>query len=330
MIVTVISAGCLLLTGIALYFYWLYAPIPKEPALNSKISREQISVGGYERSYLRYVPPRLSHRSKLPLLIVLHGSGIDGARMRAWTGFEFDVMADRYGFAVAYPDGYGKNWNDIRKMAPFKAKEKNIDDVGFIKALIERYRSVDDIDLHRVYVFGYSNGGNMAFRLAIQEPGLLAGVATVAANLPTPDNRLAEPHDSTPPILMMNGTKDPIIPYEGGKVNFFGKKMGNVVSTFSTIEAFLGTRKDLIAEKGKWLPHVNIDDQTKVDHHVWRENEKVLAALCTVHGGGHVIPQPVARFPRIMGKIAGDLDAPGTAVSFFGLESVCSSNQLNA
>ncbi len=136
--------------------------------------------------------------------------------MRAWTGFEFDVMADQYGFAVAYPDGYGKNWNDIRKTAPFKAKKENIDDVAFIQALIEKYRSTDDIDLKRVYVFGYSNGGNMAFRLAVQEPGLMAGMATVSASLPTPDNRIAEPNGTTIPVLMVNGTKDTIIPFEGG------------------------------------------------------------------------------------------------------------------
>lgn len=316
----VIVIGCILFTGIALSFYWLYAPIPHEPVLASKISRERMTFNGYERTYWKYVPSRLSHPGKLPLLIVLHGSGIDGAKMRAWTGFEFDVMADQYGFAVAYPDGYGKNWNDIRKIAPFKAKEKNIDDVGFIKALIEHFRSVDDIDLHRVYVFGYSNGGNMAFRLAIQEPGLLAGIATVAASLPTPDNLLVEPHGPMLPILMVNGTKDPIIPYGGGKVNFFGKKMGNVVSALSTIETFVGTRQNVSVTEGKWLPHLNADDHTTVEQRVWHENERTIAVLYTVHGGGHVIPQQVAGFPRLMGKVTGDLDAPGKAIVFFGLD----------
>ncbi|MFD0794529.1 alpha/beta hydrolase family esterase [Mucilaginibacter litoreus] len=317
MIILSVAAG-VLFTGIALYFYWLYAPIPPEPALASKISRERITVGGHERTYWRYVPPRSSHEDKMPLLIVLHGSGIDGARMRAWTGFEFDILADRYGFAVAYPDGYEKNWNDIRKSAPFKAKEKNIDDIGFIKALIERYQSVDNINIKRVHVFGYSNGGNMAFRLALQEPGLLAAIATVAASLPTQDNRLAEPNGFPLPIMMVNGTKDPIIPYDGGKVNFFGKKMGNVVSALSTIKTFIRARPN-VSEETEPLPHLNTGGGTSVERLVWHEGGRVLAVLYTVHGGGHVIPQPVARFPRLMGKVAGELDAPGEAVAFFGL-----------
>lgn len=320
MMVMLICAGCLLLIGITLYFYWLYAPIPHEPALASKISRERMTVGGYERTYWRYVPSRLNRQSQIPLLIVLHGSGIDGARMRAWTGYEFDVMADHYGFAVAYPDGYGKNWNDIRKTAPFLAKEKSIDDVGFIKALIEQYRLADHVDPHRVYVFGYSNGGNMAFRLALQEPGLLAGMATIAASLPTPDNRLVEPESATIPVLMVNGTKDPIIPYEGGKVRFFGKKMGNVVSALATIEAFVGSRENINLEEGQWLPHLSPSDQTSVEQRVWGQNKHTLAVLYTVHGGGHVIPQPVARFPRLMGNVTSDLDAPREAVAFFGLD----------
>ena len=61
MIVIVIGAGFILLTGIALSFYWLHAPILHEPALASKISRERITFDGYERTYWRYVPSRLSH-----------------------------------------------------------------------------------------------------------------------------------------------------------------------------------------------------------------------------------------------------------------------------
>ena len=65
----------------------------------------------------------------------------------------------------------------------------------------------------------------MIFRIAIQEPGLFAGVTTIAASLSTPDNCLYQLHDPIPPIMMVNGTNDSIIPYNGGKVFFFGKNM---------------------------------------------------------------------------------------------------------
>ena len=52
-------------------------------------------------------------------------------------------MADRHGFIVLYPDGYKNNWNDCRKDAPFAANKENVDDVGFLRALVEQYRRED-------------------------------------------------------------------------------------------------------------------------------------------------------------------------------------------
>jgi polyhydroxybutyrate depolymerase len=115
-------------------------------------------VGDRERSYLAYVPARLP--SGAALVIVLHGSGMDGAKMRAWTGYEFDHMADQQGFVVLYPDGHKHNWNDCRKNATFPAKMQNIDDMGFIRALIDRVKAEHAINPKRVYAFGYSNGGH--------------------------------------------------------------------------------------------------------------------------------------------------------------------------
>ncbi len=57
-----------------------------------------------------------------------------------------------------------------------------------------------------------------------------------------------------------------------------------------------------------------------VETYTWRDGDQVVAELHVIHGGGHVIPQPVAKFPRLMGKVAGDLDAPRLSVIFFGLD----------
>jgi len=315
----IISAiGLVVLACLALFFYWAYAPTPKEPSLLSKVSRETILMGTEKRTYWKYVPTGF-RKANMPLVIVLHGSGIDGAKIRTWTGYEFDQMADEFGFAVAYPDGYKHNWNDIRKNAPFPAKKKNVDDVGFIKSLIESYRLAHDIDPQQVYVFGYSNGGMMALRLAISEPGLLAGVATAGSNLPTPENLVAGFRSPMPPVLMVNGTADPIIPYEGGKVSFFGKDLGNVISASATAEAFAESHKGPQTIKTERLPHLNPGNPTTVESKVWLQDERKLVDLYTVHGGGHVVPQPIARFPRLMGKVNRDFSAPREAVAFWEL-----------
>jgi polyhydroxybutyrate depolymerase len=102
---------------------------------------------------------------------------MDGEMMRKWTGYEFDQWADRKGFVVVYPDGYKHNWNDCHKNATFPAKLENIDDMGFIHALIARMAQEHGIDTKHVFVLGYSNGGQMAFRLAIETPDEVAAVA---------------------------------------------------------------------------------------------------------------------------------------------------------
>jgi polyhydroxybutyrate depolymerase len=72
--------------------------------------------------------------------------------------------ADRKGFVVVYPDGYKHNWNECHKDATFPAKLENIDDMGFIHALIARMAQEEHgIDIKHVFVLGYSNDGQMAF-----------------------------------------------------------------------------------------------------------------------------------------------------------------------
>ena len=169
----------------AAYSYYWYSPAPPLPALSAKVRRNAVRVGARDRTCLVYVPANLPQQAAL--VIVLHGSGMDGARMRISTGYEFDCLADQHGFVVLYPDGYRRNWNDCRKNATFPSKRQNIDDVNFMRALIARMMLGHAIDQKRVYVFGYSNGAHMAFRLAMEAPAEIAAIASVAANLPTPD-----------------------------------------------------------------------------------------------------------------------------------------------
>jgi poly(3-hydroxybutyrate) depolymerase len=127
------------------------------------------------REFLEYVPHDVSPHS--PLVIVLHGALMDAKLMREWTGYEFDQLADQHGFVVVYPDGYKHAWNDCHSEATFAAHIENTDDMGFVKDLIAREVAQRQIDEKHVYVLGYSNGGQMALRLALQAPEQVAGIA---------------------------------------------------------------------------------------------------------------------------------------------------------
>jgi polyhydroxybutyrate depolymerase len=116
----------------ASYGYFWYSPAPPLPPLSATIRKNGVRAGGRDRSYLLYVPIGLPPRAAL--VIVLHGSGMDGTRMRICTGYQFECLADQLGFVVLYPEGYRRNWNDCRKDATFSAKRENIDDMSFIRA----------------------------------------------------------------------------------------------------------------------------------------------------------------------------------------------------
>jgi polyhydroxybutyrate depolymerase len=300
----------------AAYGYLWYSPAPPLPPLSAMARRDVVQAGDKERTYLVYVPANLPPQAAL--VIVLHGSGMDGARMRRCTSYEFECLADQHGFVVLYPNGYRGNWNDCRKHATFPAKRENIDDMGFIRALIGRVKQEQGIDEKRVYVFGYSNGGHMAFRLTMEAPDEVAAVAAVAASLPMPDASSCPQQGRTSRVMLINGTSDPINPYQGGIVTLFGfASRGSVMSS-------VGSAQNLAERNGitsppipGQLPKGSSDDATSVETLTWHANGKPYCCLCTVRGGGHVIPQQTYRFPRLLGKTTSLLDAPREAFRFF-------------
>ncbi|WP_146198808.1 hypothetical protein [Pararcticibacter amylolyticus] len=122
-----------------------------------------------------------------------------------------------------------------------------------------------------------------------------------------------------PPVLMINGTADPIIPYEGGRVKFFGRSLGNVISALGTAEIFVESHDGAKTTQTIRFQHIHPDDLTSVERRIWLQDQHELVSLLTVHGGGHVVPQSIAKFPKLMGKVNLDFSAPREAVNFWRL-----------
>jgi len=245
---------------------------------------------------------------------------MDGAAMRRWTGYEFDRLADRDGFVVLYLDGYKKNWNDCRRDATYAARLENVDDIGFIRLLIERFAAEKGVDRHKVYAFGYSSGGQMAHRLAIEAPDMVAAVATAGANLPTPDNSLCPLEGRTARVMLVSGTDDPIVPFHGGEVSLFGFASRGMALSSKETGAELARRNGTNAGPDVTrLPSQNPDDATSIERLVWFKGHDPAVTLYVVHGGGHVVPQPAFRFPRLLGEMTAHFNAPSEAVTFFRL-----------
>jgi polyhydroxybutyrate depolymerase len=313
------AAGTLFAFGIVLlaaYAYFLYAPLPKRPPLSGHAAAQALRIGTRVRHYIEYAPADLPRGS--PLIIVLHGQLMTGDMMRKMTGYEFDAAADKQHFAVLYPDGFRRNWDDCRKDHEESARLEHIDDSGFIRALIAREAADRGIDPHKVFAVGFSNGGNMAMDLAEQSPSPMAAVAVFAASLPTRDVSDCPQKTATPPILIVDGTEDPVNPFAGGEADILGlEAVDKVMPAVASAEVF--ARRDRVedAEVTSDLPHRDAGDSTHVREMSWARDGKPYVVLYEVIGGGHVVPQPKYRFPRLLGRTSEDIDGPALAVNFF-------------
>ena len=138
-------------------------------------SMRSIGVGGRVRTYHLYRPASL--RSPAPLVVMMHGGF--GTGEQAERDYNWDAEADGGHFLVAYPDGEVRAWNAGSCCG--EPQRTNLDDVGFITAMVSDIEQQIPIDPARVYATGMSNGAMMALRLGCQTDAF-AAIAPVATS----------------------------------------------------------------------------------------------------------------------------------------------------
>jgi polyhydroxybutyrate depolymerase len=277
-----------------------------------------IEAGGRRRTLTTVGHPEDRARD---LVLLLHGSKQDGAAFRRATGGAFDALAEGGGAVVAYLDGHRGNWNDARRQSAFPARLEGVDDVAFARQAIERIHATHGIDPRRVFVIGFSNGGQMAMRLVHEVPELLAGAAVVGAALPVPEDFLLTGAPTYPlPVLLIHGTRDRIAPYGGGRLAWWAERLfrvgGSLLSAPETA-AHLAARNGITTtprttrepgpsgEAGPtWVQ--------RTDH---AEPGRPPVRLLTVHGGGHTVPGP-HRGPFLLGRTERRMSTATAAAAF--------------
>src|SRR4051794_10686067 len=207
------------------------------PALarQAGMTAHSLTVDGRERTYALHLPPAVTTGTVLPLVLVFHGGGGEGKQMPALTGM--NGIADREGFVAAYPDGIDRNWNDGRFSQAITTQRFNLDDVGFVSALIDELATTLPIDRSRVFATGISNGGMFSQRLGCELADKVAAIAPVAGSLSellVPGCAPARPM----PVLMIHGDADPLVPWNGGPVAGSGNR-GRVLSVADTVSRWV-------------------------------------------------------------------------------------------
>lgn len=175
-------------------------------------SERTITSGGITREFILHVPDNAPPGPK-PLIIALHGAWQPAGVMKRY--LDLDKVADREGIVVAYPKGLNLLWNDGRStVAGIMPIIYPRDDGRFVLDVLSTLESEGLVDPSRAYLMGFSNGGFLTAYVACRYANRFAAFATMMMTVPVGYNESCKPERPVP-ILMMNGTYDPIVPMFG-------------------------------------------------------------------------------------------------------------------
>ena len=188
---------------------------PAVGAIGTHTTGEVSTADGRTRTYRVYLPSALPAGPR-PLILAFHGGGGSATHFELTSGF--DGMAEANGVIVVYPDGVGtgpnettiQTWNGGVCCPP--AARKNVDDVSFVRLLIDSIESQYTIDPNRVYAAGHSNGAIFSYRLACELSDRIVAVGLQAGTLGIDNCAPARPVS----LLHLHGAADANIPIDGG------------------------------------------------------------------------------------------------------------------
>lgn len=286
--------------------------------LASTAAAETLVVGGVERTWKGQFPVT----RPAPVVIVLHGRSQQGGAVRERTAWP-DV-ARRGQFGVVFPDGLNRAWADMR--APNERASggppPGTDDTAFIVELAEKLILDGVADPKRIYVTGISNGGAMTLTLACQRPDLFAAAASVIMAMSETMANNCRPSRHIP-MLIMNGTEDPLVAWNGGR----GRNRVALLGLLSTPDTLKFWRRANGCDPGDAraidLPDIDRTDRSTVTRIESRCPPGTAAVLYRVNGGGHRMPGYTqdTRAKRLVDRVLGpqnhDIDGAQTIWDFF-------------
>lgn len=280
---------------------------------------ESIVVKGQPRTFVRYTPNSvLVSGKKAPVVFALHGAKGTADRLQSYLGL--NPVADREGFVVVYPQGENNRWNDGR-VAAVKADGQTSDaeDIAFLNGLADALIAQGVADPKRLYLMGVSNGGFMTLALACNPAARFAAFGAVIASIPAGAQAACQPGRPVP-VVMINGTDDEIIRFDGAPGKF------GVSGNLPPLEAAksFASLSGCTTEKEMGVPGPGPQDGTAVSLHAWGGCQPGGATeFYAIKGGGHQPPSKSSRplvgavLETYLGTRSLALDTAETMWSFF-------------
>jgi len=292
-----------------------YQPLPAPGDHNESL---EVGAGANKmtRTFVVHVPPGFDGKSKLPVVIMLHGAGGSGKASNTETGW--GAKSDREGFIAVFPDGAPPRaalparfltnprlWNDGSGRGAIGVGR--VDDLGFISAMIDFLEARYSADPARIYCTGFSNGASMTFSVGLNLANRIAAIAPVSGHLWYREKQLAYPVA----LLYIIGRDDPLNPIQGGEVKLpWGSTQTQppVEDSLKEWERMLGCGPEVQTARGNGVLEITYD-------HCAKGSE---VAYYMVTGLGHVWPGRRSQLPeKWVGKPSDSLNATDVIWEFF-------------
>ena len=229
-----------------------------------------MQVGHRIRQYEVIAPDATLARSA-PIIVVLSGAAVTTSV--EITRDRMAPYADAGQAEIVYPVAVKESWNAIGCCDG--AARENVNDVGFIKALVPR---IDPGRERPVYIVGYSVGGRLAYRLACTDPALFDGMAAVKAD-PMPGCVVTKPMN----VIVLSALDDKYVPYKPGEK---GKETPPATVQIARLHKDMGCgRTPTVVKHGP------------VTYRSWSCADEKRLAWAVWPTGGHNFPPPAAHSP---------------------------------
>lgn len=275
---------------------------------------------GRERSYIVHLPENYNPQTKHPLVIALHGGGGKAKHFNRSTRSRFNELANSENFILVYPQGVNKSWNDNSKRDTLGyARRWNVDDVGFLRKMIEKLENDYAVNPDHIFACGISNGGLMSLTLAVELPEKIKAIGMVASNF-SEEQANEMTNDSKFSMMMIHGDKDFLFPYGEGEIMVFKKSRGKVLGVKKSIELLCEINGNNTNGIGRELPNPSAKDGCKAEHIVYPnlDNPELKIELIRVKGGGHTWPGGTQYLPKkLVGRVSRDFNACDALWEFF-------------
>ena len=199
-----------------------------------------LTWGGQERQYIEYVPTTYSATQPAAVMFLLHGMGDTMDNMFQAT--QIQRVAEEQGWIIICPQAlefnyeipgmgsqnFGACWNVGSTVAvdfnmygmPFSFDVNvngDVDDEGFLMAALEATKDAYNVDQDKVFFAGFSLGGFMSHRMAIQHGDVINAIAAVSGVIGN-DLTTFTPVANVN-VLQFFGTTDEMITYDGGMIS---------------------------------------------------------------------------------------------------------------